>query len=103
MNLALASLVGSSLFQTYLVTLQAPLFTIFTQAVMHLVYPPPPKKKKKKNSTTIVFDFSWDDCYTPEKLETMVMQNLGVGTRCIMVYVKMVNRGMDEGGSAKYD
>ena len=22
----------------------------------------------------IVFDFSWDDRYTPEKLETMVMQ-----------------------------
>ena len=67
---------------------------------MHLVYPPPPQKKK---STTIVFDFSWDDCYTPEKLETMVMQNLGVGIRCIMVYVKMVNDGMDQGGSAKCD
>ena len=26
----------------------------------------------------IVFDFSWDDCNTQEKLETMVMQNFGV-------------------------
>ena len=41
---------------------------------------------------TIVFDFSWGDCNTQEKLETMVMLNLrGRGTRCIMVYVKMVN------------
>ena len=28
---------------------------------------------------TIVFYFSWDDCNTQEKLETMVMQNLGGG------------------------
>ena len=28
---------------------------------------------------TIVLDFSLDDCNTPEKLETMVMQNLGWG------------------------
>ena len=27
--------------------------------------------------TTIVFDFSWDDCNTQDKLETMVMQNFG--------------------------
>ena len=43
---------------------------------------------------TIVFDFSWGDCSAQEKLETMVMLNLsggGGGTRCIMVYVKMVN------------
>ena len=26
---------------------------------------------------TIVLDFSWDDCYTQEKLEIMAMQNLG--------------------------
>ena len=32
--------------------------------------PSPPKK-----CLTIVFDFSWDDCNTEEKLETMVMQN----------------------------
>ena len=42
---------------------------------MHLVYPPP--QKKKKICITIVFDFSWDDCNTQEKLETMVMQNFG--------------------------
>ena len=30
------------------------------------------------------------DCNTQEKLETMVMQNLGA--KCIMVYVKLVNR-----------
>ena len=34
---------------------------------MHLVYPP-------KICITILFDFSWDDCNTQEKLETMVMQ-----------------------------
>ena len=37
---------------------------------MHLVYP-------AKFCRAIVFDFSWDDCYTQEKLETTVMQNLG--------------------------
>ena len=26
---------------------------------------------------TIVFDFSWDDCNTQEKLETIVLQNFG--------------------------
>ena len=36
---------------------------------MHLVYRP-------KFCITIVFDFSWDDCNTQEKLETMVMQNV---------------------------
>ena len=45
-----------------------------------------------------------DDCNTPEKLETMVMQNLGWGRgvggwggggRCIMVYVKVVNVAND--------
>ena len=46
---------------------------------------------------TIVFYFSWDDYNTQEKLETMVMQNLGRGgwggkqDACIVVYVKMVN------------
>ena len=33
---------------------------------------------------TIVLDFSWDDCNTQEKLETMVMENSGE-TSCIMV------------------
>ena len=32
--------------------------------------PPPQKKKKKKNCRIIVFDFSWDDCNTQEKLAT---------------------------------
>ena len=43
-----------------------------------------------------------DDCNTPEKLETMVMQKLGWGRggvgrggRCIMVYVKLVNVAND--------
>ena len=34
---------------------------------MHLVYP-------LKFCNSILFDFSWDDCNTQEKLETMVMQ-----------------------------
>ena len=42
--------------------------------------PPPPPKKKKY--ITIVFDFSWDDCNTEEKLETRVMQTFGGKTRC---------------------
>ena len=62
-----------------------------------LCLPPP------KFFITIVFDFRWDDCNTQEKLETIVMQFpfLGEGgkgggggggeTRCITVYVKMVN------------
>ena len=55
---------------------------------MHFVYLPPPYKF----CLTIVFDFSWDDCNTQKKLETMVMEKLGGGaTRCIVVYVKMVN------------
>ena len=35
----------------------------------------PPKKFCK----TVVLDFPWDNCNTKEKLETMVMQNLGGG------------------------
>ena len=35
---------------------------------------PPPLKKE---CITVVFNFSWDDCVTQEKLETIVMQNLG--------------------------
>ena len=54
---------------------------------MHLVYFP-------KFCITIIFDFSWDDCNTQEKLETMVMQNFRGLTRCIMVYVKMVTTGI---------
>ena len=46
---------------------------------------------------TIVFDFSWGDCNTQENLETMVTPFLGGAgwgggdTRCIMVYVKIMN------------
>ena len=47
-------------------------FTIVTETIMDLVYPPPPEF-----GITIVFDFSWDDCITQEKLW------------CIMVLVKM--------------
>lgn len=59
-------------------------FTIFTMTIMHLVYP-------RKFCITIVFDFSWDDCYFQEKLEIIVMQNFGELTRCIIVYVKIAN------------
>ena len=37
---------------------------------MYLIY-------SAKFCRTIVLDFSWDDCNTQEKLETMVMQNSG--------------------------
>ena len=40
---------------------------------------------------TVVFSFSWEDCNTQEKFETIVMQNIWGWTRCIMVYVKIVN------------
>ena len=39
----------------------------------HLIYLHPPSKKK--NCITTVFDYSWDNCNTHEKLETMAMQN----------------------------
>ena len=51
--------------------------------MMYLVYPP-------KFCITIVFDISWDDSDTLEKLETMVMQNFRGQTRYIIIYVKMV-------------
>ena len=37
----------------------------------------PTRRQKKKiiNFVTILFDFSWDDCNTQEKLETMVIQD----------------------------
>ena len=34
----------------------------------------------------IVFVFSWDDCKSQEKLETMLLQNLGAQTKSIMVF-----------------
>ena len=40
--------------------------------------------------TTIVFNFSWDDCNTQERLETVAMQKFG-HTGCIMVNEKIVN------------
>ena len=40
-----------------------------------LCLPSPPYKF----CLTIVFDFSWDDCNTQKKLETMVMEKLGGG------------------------
>ena len=51
---------------------------------MHLVYPP-------EFCITIVSNFSWVLQSFQEKSKTMVKQNLGGLTRCIMVYVKMVN------------
>ena len=54
--------------------------------MMYLVYPPPPPKF----CITVVFDISWDDSDTLEKLETMVMQNFRGQTRYIIIYVKMV-------------
>ena len=51
--------------------------------MMYLVYPP-------KFCITIVFDISWDDSDTLEKLETMVMKNFRGQTRYIIIYVKMV-------------
>ena len=38
---------------------------------MHFVYP-------RKFRITFTFDFSWDDCNTQEKLETMFMENFEV-------------------------
>ena len=42
---------------------------------MQLVYPSPPPKFY----ITIVLDFSLDDCNTLEKLEAMVLPNVGEG------------------------
>ena len=42
---------------------------------MQLIPPPPPATKKK--CITTVFDLPWNDCSTQDKLETMVMQNVG--------------------------
>ena len=45
-------------------------FTIFTQTIMQLVYP--------LNLYNHYLEyFSWDDCNTQEKLETMVLQSSG--------------------------
>ena len=60
-------------------------FTIFTQAINAICSPPP------KFCITIVFNFSWDDCNTREKLETMAMQSLGATKVDYGLNVKMVN------------
>ena len=52
---------------------------------MHLIY-------STKFCRSIVLDFSWDDCYTQEKLETVVMQNSG--------WVNKVHYGLC--GNSKY-
>ena len=52
---------------------------------MHLVHP-----------QKVVFNFSWDDCDTQKKFRGNNGQHaffFGGVTRCIMVYVKMVNFG----------
>ena len=51
---------------------------------MLLVYPP-------KFCITIVSNFSWVLQSPQEKSTTMVMQNFGGQTTCIMAYVRMVN------------
>ena len=38
---------------------------------------------------SIVFVFSWDHCKSEQKLETMLMQNLGGQTKSIMVFSKV--------------
>ena len=38
--------------------------------ITHLFYP-------TKRYVAVVFDFSWDDCNTQKKLETMVVEKLG--------------------------
>ena len=47
-----------------------------------------------KFGISIVFHFSWDDFNTQEKLETMAMQNLGVGGGVVneVFNVEMVKR-----------
>ena len=45
-------------------------FTIFTQTIMQLVYP------LNLHNHYLEY-FSWDDCNTQEKLETMVLQSSG--------------------------
>ena len=51
---------------------------------MHFVYP-------QEFCITIVSNFSWVLQSSQEKSKTMVMQNFGGQTTCIMAYVRMVN------------
>ena len=57
---------------------------------MHLVYLPHPPHPPQIR-ITIVFDFSWDDCNTQEKLETMVMQDFGGKQDALWSMWKMMN------------
>ena len=62
---------------------------------MHLVSPHPRslRTKKKKCITIvllIVFDFSWDDCNTQEKLQAMIMQ-IWVGGRGWVLDIDIAN------------
>ena len=62
---------------------------------MVLVYPPPPPKF----CITMVFDLSWDDCNTQEKLETIVMQFILLGGgRGVRGGVNKMHYGLRETG-----
>ena len=66
-------------------------FTMFIYTIRHLSRPPPPPPLKKTIYIIIVSNFSWVLQWSLEKSKTMVMQNYGGKTRCIMVCVKMVS------------
>ena len=51
----------------------------FGNTIILFVYPP-------KFCISIVFVFSWGHCKSQEKLETMLMQNLGGQTKSVMVF-----------------
>ena len=59
-------------------------FTIFTQTIMQLVYP------LNLHNHYLEY-FSWDDCNTQEKLETMVYKVLGATKVDYGLNIKMVN------------
>ena len=46
---------------------------------------------------SIVFVFSWDRCKSQEKLETMLMQNLGGQTKSIMVFSEVAYYSFSNG------
>ena len=56
---------------------------IFDNTIVLLVCP-------LKFCITIVFVFSWDHFKSQEKLQTMLMQNLGGQTKSIMVFFEVV-------------
>ena len=58
----------------------------FTLTIIHLIYPPPPPQKK-----SIIFKFSWEDCKSQDKLETMLMQNFWGVTKVYCGNVKAAN------------